>query len=285
MNFDSIRKLLMMPVIEKILACPPKRQQSLIGRILPGNYLYPKNAVRKIQKDGICLELDLHDYLEHFIFYNYITSEDEALFSAAKPDMIVFDIGTNIGYVALKLAKLVGSEGKVYGFEPDSVNFRKASRNIKELNPWCKNLQIFNLGLGDQKGQFKLYSIEESNNGMHQVRKEDVPGRDFSMISIEVIDEYITKSNIPGPQLIKIDTEGYEMNVLLGSIKTIQTYRPVLFIEVDDNNLRLQNQSATVLIDFISNLNYNIINIQTGSKVSSRDNFSNCHFDVLCNPN
>ena len=285
MSFDSVRKLFMVPFIEKILAYPPKRPQSLLGKILPGNYLYPKNSIRKIQKDGISLELDLHDYVEHFIYFNYITAEEKVLCSSAKPGMVVFDIGTNIGYVALKLAKQVGDSGKVYGFEPDPVNFKKAYRNITELNTWCTNVHIENMGLGDKKGQFKLYAIEEGNNGMHQVRNDDLTGVNFSTITIEVIDEYIVNNNIPGPQLIKIDTEGYEMNILRGSIKTLQTYRPVLFIEVDDNNLKLQNQSASSLINFISSLNYNIVNVQTGNKVNLTDNFSDCHFDVLCSPN
>ena len=119
---------------------------------------------------------------------------------------------------------------------------------------------------------------------MHQVRNDDVAGRSFSTINVEVLDEYLINNNIPGPQLIKIDTEGYEMNVLLGSIKTIQTYKPVLFIEVDDNNLKLQNQSAALLIDFISRLNYKVINVHTGNEVSVNYNFANCHFDVLCTP-
>lgn len=284
MILNAIRKLFRVPFIEKILAYPPKRQESLIGRILPGNYLYPKNSIRKIEKDGISLELDLHDYVEHFIFYNYITDEDTLLYSTAKPGMVVYDIGTNIGYIALLLAKQVGNSGKVFGFEPDPVNFKKAYRNIKELNTWCNNVQIANVGLGDKKGQFKLYAVEEGNNGMHQVRNDDVAGRSFSTINVEVLDEYLINNNIPSPQLIKIDTEGYEMHVLLGSIKTIQTYKPVLFIEVDDNNLKLQNQSAALLIDFISSLNYKVINVHTGNEVSVNYNFANCHFDVLCTP-
>lgn len=57
---------------------------------------------------------------------------------------------------------------------------------------------------------------------------------------------------------------------------------PILFIEVDDNNLKKVESSAKELIALIEELGYDITNANDNSKVSSKDNFTNCHFDIIC---
>jgi FkbM family methyltransferase len=281
---DSVRKLLRVPFIEKALSAFPKRPDSLPGKIVPGNYLYSKPSIRSKTIDGITMEFDLSNYVDHYIYFNFIDNSLDKLYSYAKPGTVVFDIGTNIGYVALKLAKEVGPTGKVYGFEPDVDNFKKAQHNISDLNPWAKNLIIDNSGFGDKKGQFKLYAVDEGNNGMNQIRNDLSEGTRYSVINIEVLDDYIAERKISPPGLMKIDTEGYEMNIIKGGVKTIKEHKPVLFIEIDENNLKLQNNSARELVSFIKELKYTIIHTGTGKEVLTSDDFTNCHFDGLCLP-
>jgi len=280
---DTIRKMLRVPLFEKMLAYPPKKPGSLLGKILPGNYLYPLRSIRKWVKNGIRLELDLSDYLQHYLYFNYSDKSLDKLCSLAKPGMIILDIGANIGYLALRLAKKVGNEGRIYSFEPDADNYKKAVHNINELNPWCNNIYIENMGLGDKKGQYKLFIMDELNNGMHQVH-DYVPDKPYSIINIEVLDEYVSEKQMPAPGLIKIDTEGYEMNILKGAVKTIVKYKPVLFIELDDNNLRGQNSSAKEIVTFLKAMGYILRGVEDDKEIALTDNFANCHFDCICYP-
>ena len=65
---------------------------------------------------------------------------------------------------------------------------------------------------------------------------------------------------------------------------TITKYKPKLFIEVDDNNLKWMGSSARELIEKLEKLNYQIFNAETKSSVKSKDNFENCHFDIIALP-
>jgi len=61
---------------------------------------------------------------------------------------------------------------------------------------------------------------------------------------------------------------------------TILLYKPQLFIELDDNNLKQQGYSAKVLISMLEELGYRIIHSETLEHISSQQSFSNCHYDI-----
>ena len=101
-------------------------------------------------------------------------------------------------------------------------------------------------------------------------------------VEIDTLDNSMQKFNIPKPSLIKIDVEGYELKVLKGGRETIIKHRPALFIELDDNNLREQGNSAKELIQSLTQLQYKIVNASNGQLVNENTNYTNCHFDILC---
>ena len=80
--------------------------------------------------------------------------------------------------------------------------------------------------------------------------------------------------------LIKIDVEGFELKVLKGARKLMQKSTS-LFVEVDDNNLRLQGDTAHDLISFLESYFNHIFIAESGQKVKSTDDFTNCHYDVI----
>jgi len=274
---DTIKKIFRGNFIEKTLALMPKSPESFLGRIVPGNYLYSKGSVRSVKRNDIAMKLDISEYGQHYVYFNYTDLSLKALLELAKPGMVVYDIGCNIGWTSLNLAKKVTAEGIVYAFEPDPVNFKIAQYNVA-LNSQYNNIVIENIGLGAKKGEFKLFQVDDKNIGMRQIR-EDADSA-FSLVQVEILDEYLKR--VPG--LIKIDTEGYEMNILKGAINVLKKYSPALFIEVDDNNLRIQKSSAGELIEFLASLNYTVFEAEHNTKVLPTDNFTNCHFDVVCQP-
>lgn len=102
-------------------------------------------------------------------------------------------------------------------------------------------------------------------------------------VKIVSLDTFLAKKYLKSIDLIKIDVEGYEYEVLKGAKKTIFEYRPVLFIEIDDNNLKQQNSSASNVISWLDDLGYSIKRADTLEPVDSNyEKFKNCHFDVIC---
>ena len=75
----------------------------------------------------------------------------------------VFDVGANIGCFSVPFAKKVGSNGKVYAFEPQKFIFNLLKENAvcNELN----NLQIFNNAIGDANTILELNDFDYSQSG------------------------------------------------------------------------------------------------------------------------
>lgn len=75
-----------------------------------------------------------------------------------KPGDIVFDVGASIGDTALWFSKLVGSEGRVYAFEPEPTNFTKLTGNLQSNK--LKNVIPLQLALSDQEEEMVVTSEE-----------------------------------------------------------------------------------------------------------------------------
>lgn len=255
-----------------------KKSTSLLGRITPNNYQYPKGSVRKFEYKDIKLELDIHDYVSHYLYFGFKDASHEKLMSLIRSGDTVLDIGTNFGTTILQFAKYTGEKGSCYGFEPDPVNFKICQANL-QLNPF-KNIYVDNIGLGNSEGSFKLIVDSESNRGCNKINI-DATGKESHTVTVKVLDNWVKEHAVNKIDFIKIDVEGFEMNVLKGAEKVLQEHHPLLFIELDDHNLKLQNSSASELIYFLEQNGYSITHSETDIKISSTDDFSNTHFDII----
>jgi FkbM family methyltransferase len=172
----------------------------------------------------------------------------------------------------------------VLGFEPDSVNYQKALKNIG-LNSF-DNLEVVNKGLGPAEATARLFRVNEGNAGMNRILPETGEGErgpiGSDVIEIVALDDFAAERGLPPIDLIKIDVEGYEMNVLRGAQGILRQHRPILFIELDDDNLRVQNDSAAQLVSFLEGHGYRIYRADNKKKVTSADDFTACHFDIIC---
>ncbi|MEO6220331.1 MAG: FkbM family methyltransferase [Ginsengibacter sp.] len=252
------------------------------AKLIPPNYLYTSGSIRNTTVDGINLKLDVSDTVGHSNYFSVDEPAQLLLFNYVKAGMNVIDIGANIGATTLNLAKTVGSTGKVFSFEPGPYNCQKASENIS-LNK-LSNIKLINQGLGHEKTTAFLYNVNPNNRGMQRLLKDNGKSVSYEKTEVEIdtLDNSMKKFNIPAPSFIKIDVEGYELNVLKGAIETITKYLPALFVELDDNNLQEQGSTARELIQFLIKLDYKIINAATGFPVDGNTRYSNCHFDILC---
>ena len=142
--------------------------------------------------------------------------ETELIHSLIKPGDIVVDIGANIGYYTLIVAKLTGRSGKVYSFEPEPNNFQLLSKNIN-VNGYS-NCTPIQKALSNKKGQMKLF-LNSTNLGAHSFI-DDTSNRRSGEVNVDTIplDVYFgsqVKSN--KIDFIKMDAEGAEGLVISGA--------------------------------------------------------------------
>lgn len=257
-----------------------KLPSSFIGKLAPNNYQYKQGTIRKFNYQKIYLEVDISDYIGHQIYFGFKDDSNEKLMSLVSPEYTILDIGTNIGSTLLQFANLTKEKGMVFGFEPDQINYKECVKNIGLNN--LKNIAVENIGLGNEKGSFNLVVDTETNRGGNRISFNNEPQKTSTIINVERLDDWIINKNITRVDIIKIDVEGFEMNVLKGALETLNKFKPQLFIELDDNNLKQVGSNAKELITFIENMNYSISNAENNEKVNANDDFINCHFDLIC---
>lgn len=143
-----------------------------------------------------------------------------------KPDSVILDIGANIGLFSLH-AKSIHASVEVFAFEPRLETFELLSQNLANYS----DIRVIRAGAGDRSGEALLYLTESlgsstlTDSGMlesNTLEKEQVP--------IITIDEFAETAAVKKVDFIKIDTEGYEKQILKGAQKVIQQFRPVLAI-------------------------------------------------------
>ncbi|OGL53993.1 hypothetical protein A3K55_02200 [Candidatus Shapirobacteria bacterium RBG_13_44_7] len=127
----------------------------------------------------------------------------------------VVDVGANIGYYTVLLGK---KAKKVYAFEPEKTSFEILKKNV-EVNK-LKGVELFGVALGGKKEKKKL---EKSKDNFGDNRLSDKGG----VVGVERLDDLV-KEKIG---LIKIDTQGWEPEVIKGAREIIRKYHPKIFLE------------------------------------------------------
>jgi Methyltransferase FkbM domain len=84
--------------------------------------------------------------------------------------------------------------------------------------------------------------------------------------------------------LLKIDVEGFEDAVLVGSADVILRDKPILFIELIDENLKENGSSARQLVDRVVAWGYRVTEAVSGRAITGDDPLARCAMDVVCRP-
>src|SRR5262249_28309482 len=145
-----------------------------------------------------------------------------------------------VGLHTMYMAKLVGSSGAVFAFEPSPSNIRVLRYHVRANK--LKNVQILEKAVSEQEdGSLPFYLL---NNGDHPSNsltfgREEMPNLDqmlaknCRMVYVEAvnIDRFCADAKV-APDLIKIDVEGAELQVLQGGAETLSSVRPKIILAV-----------------------------------------------------
>lgn len=141
---------------------------------------------------------------------------------------VFYDIGANIGLYSLIIAREDPS-CQVHAFEPETYNYQKLVRNI-QLNR-LPNIIPHLCAIGSKKKLGYLYlKGQTAGQGRHSLIKPT--NKPYTPTVVWDLDSFITEKDIPPPDFIKIDVEGYEIEVVKGMSKLLTTKKPTLIIEV-----------------------------------------------------
>lgn len=158
----------------------------------------------------------------------YEKAESILISSILRPGMTAVDVGANIGAHALRMADSVGSNGKVFCFEPNPETYGRLLANIKRNG--FTQAAAFNIALGRECGRMPLYVNYpwEPNRNANMV----IPHSNRVIVNVISLDnawyDLMDRAKV---DLIKMDIEGYEYPVLLGADGLIGSCHPVILSE------------------------------------------------------
>lgn len=158
----------------------------------------------------------------------------EALRRLLAPGAVFYDVGANIGFFTILGARLVGPEGRVIAFEPVPACARAVARNI-ELNGFA-HAEIREEAVGARSAADRLLVVGEASwshlasTGRHADVREEID------VKVVAIDELVAAGAVPPPDVLKIDTEGAELQAIAGMRATIERHRPAIVCELHDTN-------------------------------------------------
>src|SRR3989344_838016 len=179
--------------------------------------------------------------------------ETELIKNLVKPGMVVIDVGANIGYFTVIFAKLVGSTGKVYAFEPDPYNYDLLSRNIKFNN--LSNVVLIPKALSDSTGKIKLL-LDKTNLGNMSFAAQNISdgGGEIDVETI-TLDDYLGERKA---DFIKIDVQGAEGLVFGGAEKTLQNSPLKILMEFWPYGLKNLSADPLALLRGLENKGFKI---------------------------
>ncbi len=127
----------------------------------------------------------------------------------------IFDVGANVGQSAIKFRDAF-PDGKIYCFEPASSNFDKLKSNLSRY----RNINCHQVALGSRPGFSTIYLA--SSPYMHSLIPP-LDTRSSENILVQTIDHFASENNIERIDLLKIDTEGFDLEVIKGADHMLST--------------------------------------------------------------
>ena len=187
-----------------------------------------------------------------------------------KGDTVV-DIGANIGLFTLFFSKLVGTTGRVIAFEPDPENFDVLKKNI-ELNE-ITNVTLVQKGVSNKNESVKLY--KDSAAGAHSLIKNEW-SKEYTNIQTVTLDDYFRGEEI---DMIKIDAEGFELEVIEGGKKLLENNKNMKIISEFGGYYYKRSKPKVLYPKILHEMGFNLFGVI--DKSTGKSKIVNKNFDEL----
>jgi len=227
-NFNKIKKsiifILNHPLVigERSIAIFRYLKFHILSRI--------NNKIRKIsfiEGTTLLIKRDLSGAASNY--FTHISDFEEMLFMLhlLKSNKLFYDVGSNIGTWSILASGVVGCNS--IAIEPIKETYMQLLKNI-EINKINKKVKTYNFALG---GESDLVKMSNNYGALNRVVENEEA---FEFVEIFKLDHIAKKQY---PNLIKIDVEGYEMEVINGAEETLLSQNiEAVIIELNGHSIK-----------------------------------------------
>lgn len=180
-----------------------------------------------------------------------------------KPGNTFLDIGANIGYYSL-VAGTLDPAIRVIAIEPVQSNFEKLKSHLQKNG--IDQANAYHLAVGSVPGKVTLFHAGPENEGMSALHPPENHTGTQEQVEMIVLDSWEVTKSLTRIDLVKIDTEGNEIEVLKGMKELIHKYRPRIILECNPETLASFGETPITLLKECEVLGYTILNLTNGSK-------------------
>jgi FkbM family methyltransferase len=214
------------------------RISKIVHKCLP--HPFPCPNVWAPMRMGHQMLIDLRSGTELPAYYtgDYDTKSIETVLKVISPKSIVLDVGANVGFWTIPLARALTSGGCLHAFEPIPANLTRLADNVRG-NHLDAIVQLHGIGLSDRKTTLQISLREDFQNGAETGNAAiviDSEDRKFTWAAIEVAPldgETFASLGIDHVDFIKLDIEGHEDKFLAGATTVFRRFRPILYMEIN----------------------------------------------------
>ena len=208
------------------------------------------------------LYLNYDSFQSMWVMYNWIVDWEEfqLIEHYVEKNDVLFDIGTNMGFYTVWMSRFINQNGKIHCFEPDKLNYSRLQANIS-LNKIKSLIKTNRYAVSDFNGWLKFTEDRDGENHISNNALE-------STVEVQSIalDTYLEIQGIQHIAYMKIDVEGFELQVLKGAREILEN-KKVDIIQLEINQ-QLNNAGTKVsdLLFFLKNYGYNLYSYEPVSR-------------------
>jgi FkbM family methyltransferase len=209
----------------------------------------------------------------------YLEKEMLVLRKLVSPGDVCFDVGAAGGTYMWLLARFSSPGGRVYSFEPR----RRSARAIERFRRLggLDSVSVHEVGFAEQGGEVRVliprWGIFQFTTRAFIAPEDDaeVPEGFIDLVSqtirLTTLDRFATDAGVERIDFLKADVEGAELSLLKGARQSIERWRPVVLLEIEDRHLGRYGQRAVDVVEFMTSHGYRMLTFSEGELRSATE--------------
>ena len=217
--------------------------------------------------DNKFIYLNYDSFQSMWIMYNWLVDWEEfnLIQDFIHKNDCCIDVGANMGFYTIWFSKF---SNHIYSFEPNAKNFLRLQQNVT-INSSANYIHSFNLAVGSKNEQVSFTNNFDGENHIVLNNASNV-----EIVECKRLDTILFEKNIKRISYIKIDVEGFELEVLKG-LGNYLSEKNIDIIQIELNKTILNSGSTILeLLEFVSLFQYNLCSYSVSKKLLKNISYS-----------